>query len=112
MPERSSPAWRQPLYALIVGLAVSPAIANQELQIKQWATGFMAKKLEIDRGTVVTFMNGDPFPHHVYVESPQFKFDSGEQRPSTSYAVKFDRPGDYVVQCAIHLKMRLPVSVR
>jgi plastocyanin len=104
--------WRAPLAAFALGVLISPALANEDLVIKQWATSFMAKKLTIDRGTVVQFMNGDPFLHHVYVESPRFSFDSGEQRPGTTFSARFDRPGEYVVMCAIHLKMRLPITVR
>jgi plastocyanin len=39
------------------------------------------------------------------------KYDSGEQRPGRVLTIRFEKPGEFVLECAIHLKMKLRVTV-
>jgi plastocyanin len=104
---------RTPIALLFcLGLAISPLLAMADGVVRQAATGFMPRQIELERGASLRITNDDPFVHHVYVDSPQLNFDSGEQRPGQSATIKFNASGTYVVQCAIHLKMRLSVTVR
>ncbi len=96
--------------ALLGGGAVAAAL--DPLRVEQRAKMFEPGELTISRGSVVRINNDDPFIHHIFVESPAFNFDSGDHRPGRIVEIRFDEPGDYTVQCAIHLKMRLRVSVR
>ena len=113
----ASAAWRRLdgipiLWFFLVGLAVAPAWGAAAPIIRQSQTMFSQRSVELARGDTLTISNEDPFLHHVFVETPQFKFDSGEQRPGQTVAITFDRAGVFTVQCAIHLKMRLAVTVR
>ncbi len=96
--------------ALLGGVALAAAV--EPLRVEQRAKMFEPSTLSLTRGAVVRINNDDPFIHHIYVDSPAFKFDSGDHRPGRIVEIRFEEPGDYVVQCAIHLKMRLHVSVR
>lgn len=96
--------------AFLGGAALAAAL--EPLRVEQRAKTFEPDALTVTRGAVVRINNDDPFIHHIYVDSPAFKFDSGDHRPGRIVEIRFDEPGTYVVQCAIHLKMRLHVSVR
>lgn len=96
--------------ALLGGVAAAAAV--EPLRVDQRAKLFEPNELSVTRGSVVRINNDDPFIHHIFIESPAFNFDSGDHRPGKIVEIKFDEAGDYVVQCAIHLKMRLRVSVR
>jgi plastocyanin len=50
--------------------------------------------------------------HHVYVDSPTMKFDSGEQPIGATVDLRFDEKGTFLVRCAIHPTMRLAVTVK
>lgn len=101
------------LAVALLGLAVAlPSLAQDVPDVVQKNTQFSRKSLTVRRGDVIRITNDDPFLHHVFVDSPGFNYDSGEQRPGKTIAVRMDEPGDYVMQCAIHLKMKLRVSVK
>lgn len=96
----------------LAGLVAAPAIGDSLPEIRQHKTTFSAREVAVARAERLRFTNEDPFVHHLFVEHPNFTFDSGEQRPGQTVAIVFDRSGIFTVQCAIHLKMRLVVTVR
>jgi plastocyanin len=49
--------------------------------------------------------------HHAYLTSATFNFDSGDQKPGTTFDVLFPVTGGFTVLCAIHPKMKLVVNV-
>jgi len=100
--------------ALLLGLILGggAALAVDGRTVRQHSKTFDPGRIEIARGGVLTFTNEDPYIHHIYIESPSFTFDSGDQRPGKMLEIKFDQAGDFVLRCAIHLKMQLEVSVR
>jgi hypothetical protein len=72
----------KPAFAgLAIGLLLSPLHAQGERVVRQVKTGFMPSAVEVERGGSLAITNDDPFLHHVFVESPGFRFDSGEQKP-------------------------------
>jgi plastocyanin len=80
--------------------------------VTQAHRAFSVRELSISRGDVVRFSNADEFLHHVYVKSPAFSFNSGEQEPGSNIDVAFPVPGSFEVRCEIHPKMLLKVSVK
>lgn len=69
--------------------------------------------LSIREGETVAILNDDgELIHHAYVDSKSFSFDSGDQEPGSKTDIVFSVPGDFVVLCGIHPKMRLYVSVK
>jgi plastocyanin len=60
---------------------------------------------------VVRIVNDDKVTHHIYVDTPDMRFDSGEQPVGKNVDLVFDRTGAFPVQCAIHPTMHLEVVV-
>jgi plastocyanin len=80
--------------------------------VSQRNRAFAPNQLDIARGTVVHINNDDNVTHHVFVDSPKMKFDSGEQKIGTTVDLHFDEAGTFSVRCAIHPTMRLTVTVK
>ena len=97
-----------PLFALggaaLVAAADSPTISQFNRQ-------FSPAQIHIERGTLVHFINDDNVTHHVFIDSPDMQFDSGEQPVGKTIDVTFAKPGAFTVLCAIHPTMRLKVTV-
>jgi len=86
--------------------------ANQSITISQRNRQFHPGDIVIARGNVLHIVNDDNVTHHVYVDSPNMKFDSGEQPIGATVDLHFDRDGTFLVRCAIHPTMRLTVTVK
>jgi plastocyanin len=104
---------RLPLPACVAfaGFGLGAAALASVGPVVQREKTFTPAALAVQAGDTVQITNDDPFVHHLFVESADFKYDSGEQRPGRVVAIRFDRAGTHVVQCAIHLKMKLKVEV-
>ena len=102
------------LAASAVGCALlsAAAFAATGTVISQRGKVFNPGEVTIPAGTVLKIANDDEVLHHVYIESPDLDFDSGEQEPGRTIEIKFDRSGTYVAKCAIHPKMHLTVIVQ
>jgi len=92
--------------------ALGGSVFASDASIVQKDERFSPTTVTIKKGQSIVVRNEDPFVHHVFVEDPGMKFDSGEQRPGRVLTIKFDNPGEYVLECAIHLKMKLKVIVK
>ncbi len=88
------------------------ALSDTAVTVSQSHRQFMPDTLEIPVGTVLHIENDDNVTHHVYVESPDMKFDSGEQPVGQTVDLKFDHAGTFSVLCAIHPVMHLDVTVK
>ena len=97
--------------AIVIAALLGPAAASDGT-IVQKDERFAPTTVTIKKGQSIVVRNEDPFVHHVFVEDPAMKYDSGEQRPGRVLTIKFDSPGEYVLECAIHLKMKLKVIVK
>jgi plastocyanin len=87
-------------------------LAGGNITVSQKNRAFSPGQLTVTRGTVVHFVNDDDVTHHVYVDSPTMKFDSGEQPVGSTVDLRFDENGTFLVRCAIHPTMRLTVTVK
>ena len=97
---------------LSIALAMTVAWSAEDVTVSQRNRAFAPNRLEIARGTVVHINNDDNVTHHVYVDSPKMKFDSGEQKIGATVDLHFDETGTFSVRCAIHPTMRLTVTVQ
>ncbi|MBX3454396.1 MAG: cupredoxin domain-containing protein [Ferrovibrio sp.] len=79
--------------------------------ITQSGIAFKPASVQVKAGGQVLFRNADPFGHNVYSPSKGGIFDIGLQAPDSETAVTFREPGEYVIQCRIHPKMRATVTV-
>jgi cytochrome c peroxidase len=96
--------------AVLAGLSVV-SFAADTVTISQRGRRFTPDTLRVEPGTLVRIDNDDRVTHHVYIDQPDMKFDSGEQSVGQEVTVRFDREGRFAVRCAIHPTMRLDVSV-
>lgn len=93
--------------------AASLADAGPVLRVSQHDEQFSPGTLLLHAGDVVRVVNDDGMVHHhAYVDSPTFKFDSGDQAPGGHSDIRFTERGHFNVLCGIHPRMRLDVDVR
>ncbi len=97
---------------LATGLGSAAVLATGTITVSQRHRAFNPDHLDIARGTVVHVNNDDNVTHHVYIDSPRMKFDSGEQPIGDTVDLHFDEAGTFTVRCAIHPTMHLNVTVR
>ncbi|MCJ2069153.1 hypothetical protein MKK75_10115 [Methylobacterium sp. J-030] len=68
--------------------------------------------LYLHRGDTVALRNGDEsLTHHAFIEADRFSFDAGDQEPGAETLLTLAEPGDFVIQCGIHPKMKLTIHV-
>jgi len=61
----------------------------------------------------ITLRNEDSSQtHHAFIEADRFSFDAGDQEPGTETRLVLNEPGDFVIQCGIHPKMKLTIHVQ
>jgi len=93
------------------GLYAHLAEAQAGTVIVQQGIAFKPGKATVKAGGQITFRNEDPFGHNVYSPSKGGIFDIGLQAPNSETAVAFREPGEYIIQCRIHPKMRAVITV-
>jgi plastocyanin len=99
--------------ASLGGLLAGAALAFGPYQISQKNRKFNPGEITINRGEALRFINDDgELLHHAYLKSPEFQFDSGDQKPGSKFEVVFPVAGHFTVLCAIHPKMKLVVTVK
>jgi len=86
-------------------------LAGDGVTVSQHNRRFTPDAVHIEHGSVVHIVNDDKVTHHIFVNAPAMKFDSGEQPIGTTVDVPFDNAGTFPVTCAIHPTMRLTVIV-
>lgn len=110
-----SRVWRKWVITLAplmgLGLLAGSSAAEDPIIIAQRDISFAPRSVVIKVGDQVTFRNEDPFGHNVYSPSMNGVFDIGLQDPGTETPVTFTAPGEFIIQCRIHPKMRAKVLV-
>jgi plastocyanin len=101
---------------IILCICAVPLLAESQAEpylVTQKGQKFNPSLLAIHRGETVEIFNDDgELIHHAYVDSKSFSFDSGDQEPGSKTNIVFPVPGEFVVLCGIHPKMRLEVVVK
>ncbi|MCJ2094952.1 hypothetical protein MKK67_20960 [Methylobacterium sp. J-072] len=69
--------------------------------------------LFLRKGDTITLVNGDDSAvHHAFIEADRFAFDAGDQEPGKRATLTLKEPGDFVIECGIHPKMKLTLHVQ
>lgn len=69
--------------------------------------------LFLRRGDTITLVNGDDSTiHHAFIEADRFAFDAGDQEPGNRATLTLKEPGNFIIQCGIHPKMKLTLHVQ
>ena len=89
------------------------ALSSTTRIVLQKGRHFMPTDIFLRRGDTITLRNGDEnFSHHAFIEADRFSFDAGDQEPGTETRLTLAEPGDFVIQCGIHPKMKLIIHVQ
>ena len=99
------------LFALCL-LAFTAYASNADKTVSQKGKEFSPGSLTISEGDVVAFKNNDSVAHNILVKGSGKDFNSGLQRPGKSVEVTFDNAGEYAVNCAIHPRMKMTLTVK
>jgi plastocyanin len=81
-------------FVVLAGLSVGALAGN--LTITQKGRVFSSETVTIKKGEALTFANDDSVPHNII---------------STSKGNEFNEPGEALVICAIHPRMKLTVKI-
>jgi plastocyanin len=64
-------------------------------------------------GDTITLINSDENAvHHAFIDADRFVFDAGDQEPGMQATLILKVPGDFIIQCGIHPKMKLTLHVQ
>ncbi|MCJ2132514.1 hypothetical protein MKK69_00245 [Methylobacterium sp. J-026] len=104
-------------FALVAGLlALGPAQASLSSVVRivlQKGRHYDPTDLFLHRGDTITLVNGDENAvHHAFIEADRFSFDAGDEEPGKQATLTLKEPGDFVIQCGIHPKMKLTLHVQ
>ena len=103
---------RLPSLALVMLMGLSAgAFAAANLSITQKGRAFSSEDVTIKKGDALTFLNDDSVPHNIMSTSKGNEFNLGSQAPGTATDVTFKEPGEVLVICAIHPRMKMMVKV-
>ncbi len=98
---------------LCAALVLAPFAARAGQTVDQKDRQFSAPAVTVKAGEPVTFSNSDQVSHDVSIRNPDgSKMMSRLEKPGESTTITFDKLGDYKVQCLIHPKMKLVVTVQ
>ena len=98
--------------ATLCGLcAVLPAHAVDHV-ISQKGKNFSQRRLVVQPGDSVKFVNDDPFNHNVFSLSETTSFDLGSYGQGLAKTVVMDKPGAVEVECAVHPDMKIVIEVK
>jgi plastocyanin len=96
----------------MAGGAAWATLSNSVRIVLQKGRHYMPADLYLHRGDTITLRNGDAdLSHHAFIEADRFSFDAGDQEPGTETRLTLREPGDFVIQCGIHPKMKLTIHV-
>ena len=104
---RSIPALALTLLALLGAQAQAG-----EHVVSQKGKAFSAKKITVQQGDGVRFVNDDPFAHNIFSLSDVKSFDLGSYGQGLSKSVVMDKAGTVEVECAVHPDMKLVIEVK
>ena len=105
--------WLLAIVFMLGAMAVGSTLlrANGIALVVQNHRSFNLAAVTVTRGDTVRFTNEDAFNHQVFIKSPNFAFESREQAPGETVDVAFSKLGVFDVQCGIHPRMHLSVTV-
>ena len=99
-------------FATFTVLVTALPAGAADVTVVQKNKSFSAPDVAVRLGGRVTFVNADNVTHNLYSSTAGFEFEIRAQEPGRSEAVRFERAGRLLVECAIHPRMKLPVHVQ
>ena len=93
--------------------SVAPA-GGPGVEVGEDILDFKLRSLTIAQGSIVRWVNQDPFPHTVTSgtpEEPSVFWDSGQIATGGGFARTFEQAGTFQFYCTIHPYMKATVTV-
>lgn len=97
--------------ALLALLLATQSQAAEHV-VSQKGKSFAPKKLVVQVGDSIKFVNDDPFAHNVFSLSDVKSFDLGSYGQGLFKSVLMDKTGIVDVECAVHPDMKMTIEVR
>ena len=99
---------------IVAGILIALPLAAQAGQtVDQKDKQFSQAVVTVKTGEAVNFSNSDEVSHDLSIRNPDgSKMMSRLERPGEQASVTFDKTGDYKVQCLIHPRMKMVVTVQ
>lgn len=102
-----------PFFALLLLALAAPVAEADEIAVGQKDKQFSMATATLKPGDKIKFVNDDTVAHNVLATDPSdATTNSGVQSPGESTVVAFDKPGTYQIECGIHPKMKMTVTVK
>lgn len=98
--------------AALLALLFAAGAQAAEHVVSQKGKAFSIKKMTVQVGDSVKFVNDDPFAHNVFSLSDVKSFDLGSYPQGQFKSVQMDKPGIIDVECAVHPDMKMTIEVR
>ena len=96
---------------LVLAAGAAPAFASEHV-VSQKSKAFSVRKISVNAGDSVRFVNDDPFAHNVFSLSDVKSFDLGSYGQGLAKSVLMDKSGIVDVECAVHPDMKLTIEVK
>lgn len=105
------------IFFVVVIVFAAPTIQAETVVVSQSSKTFVVKgsqvsSLTIKAGDTIAFLNEDPWFHNIFSLSELKAFDLGSYPQGQSKSVKFEKPGQLDIECAIHPQMLLKVEIK
>jgi len=94
--------------------AISAPVGGPNMEVSEDIFDFKFRSVTIARGTILRWVNQDPFPHTVTSGTPEETtdiWDSGQLATGEDFAHTFGEVGTHEFYCAIHPYMKATVTV-
>lgn len=98
-------------FGLLATATLTTTALAEPVLVHQKDKAFAPGEITIKAGDEVAFVNDDKVVHSVFIRDGGYKI-SKVQKPGQKTAVKFDKPGEVHVRCAIHPAMKLKIIVK
>jgi plastocyanin len=93
---------------------ISAPVGGPNVEVDEEIFDFKFRSVTIARGTILRWVNQDPFPHTVTSGTPEETtdiWDSGQLATGEDFAHTFGEVGTHEFYCAIHPYMKATVTV-
>ena len=97
--------------AIAVVFAQALPLDARDFRVRQLDRQFSVEALDARVGDEVAFWNDDKVVHNVLSRSPAQPFDLGAQKPGDVLRIQMAAAGEIKVECAIHPKMKMTITV-
>ena len=105
-------AWRAGCGAAVALMAAANVAVAAEVTVEQQNKAFTPNAVTARIGDTLTFTNGDLYTHNMFSATPGQEFNLGGQSPGENKSVKLTKAGTMEVECQIHPRMHLTVTVK